>query len=162
MGSFKLKLDLWTQRKANQIYGPDWSHTLFIIIKNLWQNSLVAGSAYGISKFRGSSDFSLFNCNKIWALGILAFRMMISFTGISARKHSHDRPGTALYCAFYGQGCKKVYDYNFYYLLLLPWHPCCCEEAGTVKHWHKNITCSTQARDIANSANSLGTWVLSK
>jgi hypothetical protein len=33
-----------------------------------------------ISKIRNSSDFSLLNCNKIRALEILAFGMMISLT----------------------------------------------------------------------------------
>jgi len=41
-----------------------------------------------VSKFRSSSDFSLLNCNKTWALEILAFGMMISLIWISARKHS--------------------------------------------------------------------------
>ncbi len=57
---------------------------LFIIIIKTYDKTHSLQAQYMISKIRNSSDFSLvLNCNKIWALEVLAFGMMISLTWIS-------------------------------------------------------------------------------
>jgi hypothetical protein len=55
--------------------------------------------------------------------------------------------GQHLIVPFYGQGSKKVYHYNFYYLQAVFF--CCglgipvCKELHITNHWHKNVAYST-------------------